>query len=168
MCDEGTNSCSGGALVCSDTTDSDLDVCDGIDNDCDPASADGSEDPFNGTACDTGLPGICSSGTTHCTAGSLTCEQNASPTAEVCDGLDNDCDGVEDDGDPGGGAACHTGLQGVCAEGTTTCVSGSLQCIQNVEASEEICNDLVDNDCNGEVDCDDGACIFDPWCEPGK
>ena len=66
------------------------------------------------------------------------------------------------------GGACDTGLLGICAEGTTTCTSGSLQCIQDVEASEEICNDLVDNDCNGAVDCDDASCEFDPWCEPGK
>jgi len=167
LCDEGISSCVAGAHVCNDETGDIPDICDGVDNDCDPASADGSEDPLNGTGCDTGLAGICSSGTTHCLAGSLTCEQEIFPTSEVCDGLDNDCDGIDDDGNPGGGGGCVTGLLGVCAEGTITCVSGSLQCIQDVEASEEICNDLVDNDCNGEVDCDDASCEFDPWCEPG-
>ncbi|MBK6512522.1 MAG: putative metal-binding motif-containing protein [Polyangiaceae bacterium] len=45
------------------------------------------------------------------------------PVAEICDGLDNNCDGTPDDGDPGAGLTCSTGLLGVCAAGTTACVS---------------------------------------------
>jgi hypothetical protein len=70
---------------------------------------------------------------------------------EVCDGLDNDCDGTADEGDPGGGAACDTGLFGVCIDGTETCTSGSLQCIQDVSPSSEVCDGL-DNDCDGTAD----------------
>jgi hypothetical protein len=29
----------------------------------------------------------------------------------------------------------------------------------------EICDDLIDNDCNDEVDCDDSLCVNDPACE---
>jgi len=29
----------------------------------------------------------------------------------------------------------------------------------------EICDDLIDNDCNDEVDCDDSFCVNDPACE---
>ena len=37
---------------------------------------------------------------------------------EVCDGADNNCSGAPDEGNPGGGGACSTGQQGVCAPGT--------------------------------------------------
>ena len=221
LCEEGVSFCDGGNQSCDDETGDLLDVCDGFDNDCDPTSADGSEDPLNGAGCDTGMLGICAPGTTQCLAASLTCEQDTFPTGEICDGLDNDCDGTTDEGNPGGGAGCDTGLLGICAPGvtlctggalicdqlffprielcdgldndcdgtpddgnpgggvgcdtgllgvcalgTTNCFSGALQCDQIQEPTPEICDDFVDNDCNGEADCDDASCDFDPACEP--
>ncbi|MBL8952248.1 MAG: putative metal-binding motif-containing protein, partial [Myxococcaceae bacterium] len=77
---------------------------------------------------------------------------NVRPTAtEVCNGIDDNCAGGVDEGNPGGGAACATGLMGVCGPGTRTCVSGSLQCVGTVSASAELCNGL-DDDCDGPVD----------------
>jgi hypothetical protein len=125
-------------------------VCDGVDNDCDGAVDNGN--PGGGMTCSTGLPGVCEAGTTMCQGGSLQCVQNVQPTPEICDGLDNDCNGMVDEGNPGGGVACDTGLQGVCAAGTTSCQGGSLACLQNVQPSPEVCGDGLDNDCNGLVD----------------
>src|SRR5439155_6586239 len=104
-----------------------------------------------GAVCSTGKQGVCGPGTTACTGGSLVCNQNVQPSAEICDGKDNDCDGTVDNGNPGGGAACSTGKLGVCAPGTTACTGGAVVCNQNVQPSSEVCNGLDDN-CNGATD----------------
>jgi hypothetical protein len=83
------------------------------------------------------------------------------PGTETCNNLDDDCDGQTDDGDPGGGTGCNTGLPGVCAAGTNHCQGGQVQCVQNVQASGEVCDGL-DNNCSGAADEGDpgggGAC----------
>jgi hypothetical protein len=50
-----------------------------------------------GSACKTGLPGVCSPGLTNCDG--TTCRQSVQASKEVCDGQDNDCDGTTDNGD---------------------------------------------------------------------
>jgi Notch-like protein len=69
---------------------------------------------------------------------------------EACDGIDNDCDGLLDDGNPGGGVACGTNT-GECTAGATTCAFGAIDCVGDVGAAAETCNNL-DDDCNGVVD----------------
>ncbi|MEP7125925.1 MAG: putative metal-binding motif-containing protein, partial [Byssovorax sp.] len=107
--------------------------------------------PSGGAACSTGQQGICAAGTTACTGGAVVCNRNQAPTAETCDGLDNDCNGVVDNGNPSGGAACSTGQLGVCSAGTTACTGGAVLCNRNVNPTTETCDGL-DNDCNGVVD----------------
>jgi hypothetical protein len=140
-------------------------VCDGIDNNCSGVVDEG--DPGGGISCSTGQPGVCAAGATHCVGGAIICVAINSPTAEVCDGLDNNCNGATDEGNPGGGIACSTGLPGVCSSGLTQCSNGAIICVQNVMATSEVCNGLDDN-CNGVVDdgaatgCNDGiACTTD-------
>ncbi len=149
VCSAGTTSCTAGAVVCNQNVMPSADLCDGLDNNCDGQSDEGN--PGGGAACNTGLQGVCSAGTTSCTAGAVVCNQNVQPSADTCDGLDNNCNGQSDEGNPGGGAACNTGLQGVCSAGTTACTAGSVVCNQNVQSSAETC-DNKDNDCNGVID----------------
>ena len=96
----------------------------------------------------------------RCTAGAMqTCTPNM-PTAETCDGLDNDCNGTIDDmctcraDEP---RPCYTGPSetrgvGACRGGMRTCSNGSYtRCTGEVKPSLEICNG-VDDDCDGTVD----------------
>ena len=71
----------------------------------------------------------------------------------TCDGLDDDCDGAVDEDFVV--VACDTGQDGVCALGQTECFNGVPDCVQLHQAAAEECDDL-DNDCDGEVDEDDG------------
>ena len=58
-----------------------------------------------------------------------------------------------DNGNPGGGALCDTGDDGVCAFGVTACdiASGAPICVPDNTPSDELCDGL-DNDCDGQVD----------------
>ena len=85
-----------------------IDYCDGMDNDCNPGTADGSGELLAGSECDTGQVGVCSFGTYECQDGMFLCLADNTPETEICDGLDNDCDGYVDEGVCA--AVCGNGL----------------------------------------------------------
>ncbi|HXJ34350.1 MAG TPA: MopE-related protein [Candidatus Eisenbacteria bacterium] len=149
VCAAGITQCQSPTLVCVQQNFPTAETCNGLDDDCDGSTDEG--DPGSGAACSTGQPGICSAGVEHCVSGSLTCVANNSPTAETCNGLDDDCDGATDDGNPGGGGGCSTGLPGICAPGILMCQSGSVQCVEINPPGVETCN-FLDDDCDGQVD----------------
>lgn len=63
--------------------------------------------------------------------------------------------------------SCSTGLQGICNSGIQTCQGNGLwgPCVQNSQATAEICGDNIDNDCDGKMDCNDSDCAFHPSCQ---
>jgi hypothetical protein len=77
---------------------------------------------------------------------------------DACDGVDNDCDGtVDEDFTP---QSCGTGLSGICAAGTTACEAGLPSCEADELPQAEICDDSLDNDCDGATDyVDAGDCV---------
>ncbi|OGZ29244.1 MAG: hypothetical protein A2562_04295, partial [Candidatus Nealsonbacteria bacterium RIFOXYD1_FULL_39_11] len=62
--------------------------------------------------------------------------------------------------------SCSTGLQGICSSGVQTCQTNGTwgSCIQSTQSSSEVCNDNLDNDCDGITDCSDSDCSSNPAC----
>ncbi len=148
----------------------------------DPADDTGGEDDASGNddaggCTDPGCPcdydgesdGVCGTATTDSDGN---CQKPGGYEADeaTCDGLDNDCDGDVDEGcDDDGDDYCDADLTVV---GTpSVCPMGDGDC-NDEEASvhpgaSEICDDGLDNDCDGDVDCDDDDCRGEPACTTG-
>ena len=153
LCGIGFTRCQDGELSCVQSAMPVIEVCDGLDNNCDGVTDEGN--PGGGEPCQTNNQGQCSEGRTLCVNGGLICARNNEPGLELCDGLDNDCDGVTDEGGPGEGSPCSIeGFAGRCALGLTICRRGAIICDPlQAQAEPEIC-DGYDNDCDARTDED--------------
>jgi len=140
LCVEGTVICVGSVLECSDDTDSTVDVCNSVDDDCDPASADGSEDPITGSACDGTDSDLCAEGTLICIGSGFVCSDNTGSTVDLCNGVDDDCDVASADGaeDPLIGTACDGSDLDACNEGTLACSGGAPVCSDSTGDSNRV------------------------------
>lgn len=140
-----------------------IEYCDGIDNDCDPLTTDGSDEPAIGATCDGGDLDLCEEGTTICLSGTLMCSDLSDDNIDICDGQDNDCDynTADGSGDPSVGGPCDGPDADLCEEGIRYCADGLLVCAEEPGDNLEYCNGL-DDDCDGEFDEDavDGSTYY--------
>lgn len=91
----------------SDCDDGDPDVhpgaaelCNDVDDDCDIATADGSDEVWLGWDCDGPDSDLCPEGVFECVAGAQACSDETDDTLEICDNsIDDDCDGNTDEED---------------------------------------------------------------------
>jgi hypothetical protein len=143
-------------------------LCDGKDNNCSGAIDEGFD---IGTVCSAGIGACKTTGSKICAADGLSTVCNATPGApsiEVCDNIDNDCDGSVDENltrqTTCGVGACsgNTGIE-TCTAGTW----GNSTCNPFAGATAEVCDDGIDNDCDGYIDALDGECINVPT-PPGE
>jgi von Willebrand factor type A domain/Putative metal-binding motif len=167
-CRTGTIQCVSGGLTCVGSTGPIPEICNNIDDDCDTVVDGFAQECYTGTSgCTLGNPstcqGVCRTGLSVCTAGSFgTCNGQVTPSAEKCNGLDDDCDGLTDEDFPTLGQACSNGQVGACAAtGVIACKadgSGAFCTAPVVGTGTEICNGM-DDDCDGQIDEGLGAPI---------
>jgi hypothetical protein len=133
-------------------------TCDGIDDDCDGLTDEDYVAPA--TSCGVGACGA--TGALECVAGAQvdSCEPGAPAAADsVCNGLDDDCDGLVDE--DYGSRSCETGDPGICSEGRSRCESGAEVCDADRLPQTEVCDDGLDNDCDGASDFPaDASCVL--------
>jgi hypothetical protein len=166
-------------------TNNGVEVCDGVDNDCDgkvDATDDLSGDPTVGVTCYGDPDGECAApanaGKSACIGGQVSC---AGPTVrkendvlEACNMKDDDCDGVVDDNPVDAGGVCGLSNIAPCGFGSVVCQNGALACVGAVDPKAETCNGIDDN-CDGTIDKtgnmnpadSTGMCDIPPAAPPG-
>ena len=162
-CEEGIGACLGEEGAAG------VEVCDGVDDDCDGRVDEG---VGGGEACEAGAGACREGGRTVCDGnGEAVCQvAGVAAGEEVCNGVDDDCDGSSDEGF-GVGDVCSDGVGACRREGRVVCDGDGMEPVARCTARaggpvEEVCNG-VDDDCNGTVDEGFGAVCDGDGCRAG-
>jgi len=141
-------------------------------------------------SCATGQLGACSVGTKTCGQNSAWggCVSDIKSVAENCtNGIDDDCDGLVDGADPGcqgavAGAECTTYYNDSDADGygvtdDSKCLTNPSDDYNTTQSGDcddnkaevkpgiaEVCNNQIDDNCDGATDCADSNCSTDLTC----
>jgi len=166
-CKPGTETCQAGSWgTCQGAVEAGTEVCDAEmkDENCDGTANEN-------CGCTNGATQKCGNNTSPCKQGTQTCANGVwgttcvgvqGPTAEKCDGIDNDCNGSTDDGTLScpagtrciGGKCAACGQDAECAHTgckSATCVNGACQAA-NVRAATA-CADDGGRFCDGNGNC---------------
>ena len=101
LCNEGYWVCNDTELICDDTTDDNLELCDGKDNDCNSETEDGTDEATFNEPCDGNDDDPCLEGEYKCNGTNLYCNDETDNSIEICgNNKDDNCDGVPDYEDP--------------------------------------------------------------------
>ncbi len=156
---------------CLDCADCDFDgICE-VGEDCNGCPSDCVSGESSGAVCGNG---VCEAGNGEdCTNCALDCNgvQNGNPNNRFCCGAGGGTNPVDcsDARCTGGGVSCTndpvSGGAFCCGDGFCDAGEGCGNCGLDCATGAEVCDDGVDNDCNGDVDCDDIACLGDPVCD---
>jgi hypothetical protein len=163
ICAAGTNQCQNEGIVCVQNQQPQAETCNGVDDNCD-----GQVDeniPSQPTSC--GVGACARSGETSCVDGQFidSCTPGA-PSADVCNGIDDDCDGQVDENIPSQPTQCGSGD---CAgTGVLTCVNGQLVDSCTPKPNGTSCSD--GNACTANDTCNTGQCASGPPpnCDDGN
>ena len=149
-------------------------ICDGLDNNCNGRPDDGlgvqcqcqegtTQPCYSGPLATSGI-GACRRGTQRCVQGSFgACTGEVLPTAEICNGVDDNCDGLADNV-PHVGEACHEGIGACASDGVLACGNAAPNPVcsaPTIAPTPETCNGVDDN-CDMLVDNGADLCPAGP------